>query len=62
MSALAGRPLRTLDTDAIETPARFATVTTVALRIAFLRVNVFMRRPKRYADAGRSSTAKAEGT
>ena len=64
MPALAGKPLRTRDTEAIETPARFATVTTVgrraaflaALRAAFLRVNVFTARPKRYAGAGRSST------
>jgi hypothetical protein len=42
MSALAGNPLRTRDTDAIETPARFATVTTVGRRTVLLRVNVFM--------------------
>jgi hypothetical protein len=46
MPALAGKPLRTRDTDAIETPARFATVTMVGRRAAFLRVNVFTWRPK----------------
>src|SRR5437667_12216514 len=54
MPALAGKPLRTRETEAIETPARFATVTTVgrraaflaALRAAFLRVNVFTARPE----------------
>jgi len=64
MRGLAGRPLRTRDADAMETPARFATVTTVgrraaflaALRAAFLRVNVFTARPKRYAGAARAST------
>src|SRR5439155_5386327 len=48
MPALAGKPLRTRDTDAIETPARRATVTTVGRRAAFLaaflRVNVFTAR------------------
>jgi hypothetical protein len=41
MPALAGNPLRTRDTDAIETPARLATVTIVGRREGLLRVNVF---------------------
>ncbi len=42
MPGLAGNPLRTRDTEAIETPARLATVTTVGRRaLTFLRVNVF---------------------
>ncbi len=49
MPALAGNPLRTRDTEAIETPARFATVTTVGRRTAFLRVNVFTAAAERYA-------------
>jgi len=56
MRGLAGKPLRTRDTDAIETPARFATVTTVGRRAAFFRVNVFTVRPKGYAGVERAST------
>src|SRR6266850_950771 len=58
MSGLAGRPFITRDTDAIETPARLATVTTVGRRAPLLRVNVFMPAPKRYAGGSPASTLK----
>jgi hypothetical protein len=61
MSALAGNPLRTRETDAIETPARFATVTTVALRTAFFLVNVFMRRQNATPEADRRQPLRPKG-
>src|SRR3982074_1676245 len=61
MAGLAGNPLRTRETDAIETPARLATVTTVGRRAARLRVNVFMPRPERYAGARREATGSGVG-
>jgi hypothetical protein len=62
MPGLAGKPFRTRETEAIDTPARFATVTTVATGLALGRVNVFTKASERYAAGHRLSTDAAPAT
>jgi hypothetical protein len=59
MPGLAGKPFRTRETEAIDTPARFATVTTVATGLALRPVNVFTKASERYAAGHRLSTDAA---